>query len=114
MAKPTLFWGVIENTGLERDKPYRLIRITRDSGVQLSGVREGDINSVTIRAWTLKGRFDTEEAARAAVDHVKQKSEPIRARIHKAWEDARAAEAELRATVAKVFETYPGARKQCP
>lgn len=82
MAKATLFFGIIENSGPSTRPQYEIMRVTREDQRQISGVRLGDIGGTAFNKHHLKGRFETVDAANAALavaEHVRKRhSIPIR------------------------------------
>ena len=76
--KPVLYWGVVRGQFWDT---YKVIRVTRDSGRQISGVRLDDISAVTLRKSDLVGKYKDADAAEAAVAQVGKIREPYNAEI---------------------------------
>ena len=105
MAKPVLFWGVVRG-GLYHD--YKVIRVSRDAGHQISGVRVGDIGAVTLRTSDLVGRYESQEAAEGAVAQVGNIRKPYDAEIKRLDRLADDQRHQRDAHEKKTFASFPG------
>ena len=105
--KPVLYWGVVRGGFMSGDD-YRVIRVTRDAGHQISGVRAGDIGAVTLRKSDLVGRYESEEAAAGAIKHVGQVRAPYQAELAELSRQERSVREKRDAHERKVFAEYPG------
>ena len=109
--KPVLFWGVVRSTSYGR-LDYSVIRVSRDAGHQISGVRVGDIGAVTLRSTHLVGRYKDNESAQAAVKEVGNVRAPYDAEIARLDRLASDQRKQRDAHEKKTFASFPGSLLQ--
>ncbi|TCS14568.1 hypothetical protein [Caulobacter sp. BK020] len=94
--KPTLHWGILRGIyGSERD----VMRVTKQTDRQVSGVRRGDITAITVKSDRVLATFATEELALEAIERERQ--------VREAWEPRR------REATANEVRVHREAREAC-
>ena len=108
--KPVLYWGIVRGS-IMSSQEYRAIRVTRDAGYQISGVRDGDVGAVTLRKFDLVGRYESLEAAQGAIKHAGRVRAPYQAQLEELRKKADSIRKSRDDHEKKVFAEYPGSLK---